>query len=83
MRVKTTISLDAVLFEQAERLAEELQLSRSGLYAQALGEFVERQKSQKLLDGLNAAYGERVDPDDDVLLRGISRSTRRISDLWK
>ena len=81
--VKTGVSLDAELFETAERLAQELQLTRSGLYAQALQAFIEQRRSQVLLDGLNAAYGGPPDPEDEALLHGIRRTMRRVGDPWE
>ncbi len=81
--VKTGVSLDAELFETAERLAQELQLTRSGLYAQALQAFIEQRRSQALLDGLNAAYGGAPDPEDEALLHGIRRTMRRVGDPWE
>jgi predicted transcriptional regulator len=82
-QVKTGISLDAELFEAAERLAQELCLTRSVLYARALEELIERRRSKQLLDELNAAYGELPDPDDGALLRGIRRTMRRVGDPWE
>lgn len=82
-QVKTGVSLDAELFESAELLARELQLSRSGLYARALRAFIEQQRSQDLLDGLNAAYGGPPDPEDEALLRGVRRTMRRVGDPWE
>ena len=82
-QIKTAISLDEVLFQEAEAVAQELHLSRSGLYARALQEFIERRKSQKLLDALNAAYADPLDAEDQALLRGIRRTQRRISDPWE
>ena len=82
-QVKTGISLDADLFDAAERLAKELRLSRSGLYARALEELIERQRSQKLLDDLNAAYGGPPDPEDEALMRGVKHTMRRIGDPWE
>ncbi len=82
-QVKTGISLDGELFDAAERLAQELHLTRSGLYARALEELIERHRCQELLDGLNAAYGGPPDPEDEALLRGIRRTMRRVGDSWE
>src|SRR5438105_4713043 len=78
-QVKTGISLDAELFEAAERLAHELNLSRSALYARALEELIQRRRSSQLLDELNAAYGWSPDPEDEALLDGIRRHNRQRS----
>lgn len=82
-QVKTGISLDAELFEAAERLAQELNLSRSALYARALAELIERRRSNELRHELDAAYGGPPDPEDDALLHGIRRTIRRVGDPWE
>ena len=82
-QVKTGISLDAELFEAAERLAHELHLTRSALYARALEELIERRRSKQLLDELNAAYEGLPDPEDEALLRGIRSTMRRVGDPWE
>jgi mRNA-degrading endonuclease toxin of MazEF toxin-antitoxin module/predicted transcriptional regulator len=79
-QIKTGILLDEDLYNKAEHLAQELHLTRSGLYARALQEFIERQVSQRLLDGLNTAYADPLDAEDEALLRGIRRTQRRIAD---
>ncbi len=82
-QVKTGVSLDAELFDAAERLAHELHLTRSGLYARALQELIERERSQELLKGLNAAYSDQLDSEDKALLQGIRRTMHRIADPWQ
>ena len=52
--VKTAISLPASLFEQAETLAGEMQISQSFLIEIALEEFI-RRENQQLLEKINAA----------------------------
>ena len=49
----------------------------------ALEEFIERQASQRLLDGLNAAYAGPLDPEGKALLHGIHRTQRRIAGPWE
>jgi len=45
--MKTAISLPDDVFEEAERLASRLKVSRSELYAQALQDFVRRQVARR------------------------------------
>jgi hypothetical protein len=82
-QIKTGISLDSTLFEAGEQLARKLRTTRSGLYARALTEFIERERSQELLNELNAAYDSSPDPEDDALIQGIRRTARRIGDTWE
>ena len=76
--VKTAISLPASLFEQAETLAGEMQISQSFLLEIALEEFIRRRESQQLLEKINAAGEAPLSEDEQVLLRKMSRSHRSL-----
>lgn len=63
--MKVAISLPDPLFSAAEHLAEQLHVSRSQLYAQALAEYLERRQENVVRERLNAVYGlasEGVEP---------------------
>jgi metal-responsive CopG/Arc/MetJ family transcriptional regulator len=55
---KTAVSLPDALFDEADRLAERLGLSRSGLYARALSELLERERAGEIRESYDRAYGE-------------------------
>ena len=57
--IKTAISLDEHLFNEVKETARDLNTSRSGVIRQALLEFMERRKNQRLLDQLNEVYKSR------------------------
>ncbi|MEP6490663.1 hypothetical protein NDI43_24765 [Microcoleus vaginatus GB2-A3] len=76
--VKTAISLPASLFEQAETLAGEMQISQSFLIEIALEEFIRRRENQQLLEKINAACEAPLSEEEQVLLRKMSRSHRKI-----
>ena len=76
--VKTAISLPASLFEQAETLAGEMQISQSFLIEIALEEFIRRRENQQLLEKINAAWEAPFSEEEQVLLRQMSRSHRRL-----
>ena len=76
--VKTAISLPASLFEQAETLAGEMQISQSFLIEIALEEFIRRRENQQLLEKINAACETPLSKEEQVLLRKMSRSHRRL-----
>ncbi|ABG50071.1 hypothetical protein Tery_0629 [Trichodesmium erythraeum IMS101] len=61
--VKTAISLQEYLFEQAEAIAAEMKISRSRLIAIALEEFIRRHQNRILLEKINAAYGDISDTE--------------------
>ena len=54
--MKTAVSLPDPLFEAAERLAARLGLSRSGLYAAAIEEFVESRRREAVTEALDEVY---------------------------
>lgn len=56
--MKTTISIPDEDFEAAEQIAEELGLSRSELYANAVREFIARRKRQDITERLDQLYGD-------------------------
>lgn len=70
--VKTAISLDSELLERVDALAEELDLPRSRVLAQAAEDFLRRRESQRFLGRLDAVYGaeSKSEPEE-------SRSHRR------
>lgn len=55
--MKVAISLPDPLFTAAEELAEQLHVSRSQLYAQALSEYLSQRHEAAITQKLNAVYG--------------------------
>ena len=76
--VKTAISLQKPLFDQAENLARSMKVSRSRLFVLALEEFIQRQQNRELLMSINAAYAGEPDPTEKALRRKVQRHHRRI-----
>lgn len=76
--VKTAISLQKSLFERADALARELNVSRSRLIALAVEEFIRRYENQQLLEKINSAYEDSPDPVEQARLRSMRRQHRRI-----
>jgi metal-responsive CopG/Arc/MetJ family transcriptional regulator len=76
--VKTAISLDKELYEEAEALADEQKVSRSRLYALALEEYLRRHESRLMLRELNAVYEAGPDENERALTEGMARQQRRI-----
>ena len=77
--VKTAISLPESLFNRAETVAHELQISRSQLIAKALDELIKRYERQALIEAINRAYEE--DPpttEEKELLQGIREKQRKL-----
>ena len=64
--MKTAISIPDPLFREAERLTKRLRIPRSQLYALALEEYLQRQRSKGIKEALDAVYGREsseVEPD--------------------
>jgi len=82
--VKTAISLQAELFDQAEQIAREMNISRSRLFTLALEEFVTRQRNRKLLEQLNTAYNDGLDEDEQLILEKMRRIQKHHAENeWK
>jgi predicted transcriptional regulator len=78
MSVKTAISINETLFEQVNKLADELKVSRSYLFVMAVEEFIERYENHLLLEQLNRAYDDPSLTDHEEILRGMRRHQRNL-----
>ena len=70
--MKTAISIPDEVFEEAERLAVELQTSRSQLYSRALQEFVARHAPDRLTESMNRVI-DQIGSEMDEFSRKASR----------
>jgi hypothetical protein len=70
--MKTAVSIPDDVFDEAERLAVELQTSRSQLYSRALQEFVARHAPDRLTEAMNRVVKE-VGTEVDEFSRRASR----------
>ncbi len=75
--MKTAVSIGRDLAEEADALARELGVTRSRLYALALGEFLGRHENRRLLERLNEAYGDPPDREEAELLARTKEYHRR------
>ncbi|HBG06609.1 MAG: hypothetical protein A2075_10780 [Geobacteraceae bacterium GWC2_58_44] len=76
--IKTAISIEKNLFDQAEKIAREMKVTRSKLFVIALQDFMERQKNKELLARINAAYADEPDATEQALRKKARREHRRI-----
>ncbi len=76
--VKTAISIDKALFEQVNKLADKLDVSRSHLFVLAVEEFIQRYENEQLLRQLNQAYDDLPLVDEEQLLEGMRSSHRKL-----
>lgn len=81
--MKTAISIEDELLQEADQTARLMGLSRSRLFAVAVRDFLNRQRQEQMLLRLNEVYGKSPDPNEKRLLRGMKAKTRRtIKDSW-
>lgn len=78
LAIKTAISIEKGIFDQAEKVAQAMNVSRSKLFVLALQEFLERQKNKELLEQINAAYSDLPDAAEQNLRKSQRRQHRRI-----
>jgi metal-responsive CopG/Arc/MetJ family transcriptional regulator len=76
--IKTAISIQKTLFEQAENLAAQLNISRSHLFGLAVESFIKNHQNQILLDEINQAYAEDPDPSEIVRIGKMRRKHRKL-----
>ena len=76
--VKTAISLQQSLFEQVDALAQEMQISRSRLFALAAEEFIQHHQNQKLLEAINDAYADLPDVGEQSLRHKMRQQHRQL-----
>ena len=76
--IKTAISIEKDLFDQAEKMARSMKVSRSKLFVIALRDFIEHQKNKDLLAQINAAYADEPDKSEQTLRQKSLRLHRRI-----
>jgi metal-responsive CopG/Arc/MetJ family transcriptional regulator len=74
--IKTAISIRESLFKQVEALANELNTSRSRIFALAVEEFIQRYHNRQLLEEINRAYDDLPD-DTEQLYRAKARRQQR------
>ncbi len=54
--MKTAISIPDPIFQQAEKAAQQMKMSRSELYTKAVANFLERFHAQDITEKLNEVY---------------------------
>jgi antitoxin MazE6 len=75
--MKTAISIDDGLLKEADETARRMGVSRSRLFALAVGDFLERQRRERMLLRLNEVYADGMKPAEKRLLKGIRAKVRR------
>jgi metal-responsive CopG/Arc/MetJ family transcriptional regulator len=76
--IKTAVSIDKSLFEQAESIAREMKVSRSSLFALALQDFIRHHQNEELLRRINEASEDVPDADEQARIRKMRRKQRKV-----
>jgi metal-responsive CopG/Arc/MetJ family transcriptional regulator len=81
--MKTAISIDDRLLQEADETARVLGLSRSRLFALAVGAFLQEQRREQMLARLNEVYANDAESAKKRLLKGMKASVRRtVEEAW-
>lgn len=78
--MKTAISIPDDLFKTVEELAAELRLSRSQIFADAVRDYIERRRNNKILEAINRVYSD-AETEQEIELR--KRSKKHYAHLLK
>ncbi len=79
-KIKTAISIESDLLDQASDIAQERNISRSQVVSQALEEFIQRYRNNQLLEEINAAFDEVPDEDEEQMLHAMREKQKK---LWE
>ena len=81
--MKTAISIDEALLKQADETSRLMGLSRSRLFARAVGDFLERQRREQMLLRLNEVYATGAPLAERRLQRSIKSKVREtVKERW-
>jgi metal-responsive CopG/Arc/MetJ family transcriptional regulator len=81
--MKTAISMDDALLHEADEAARRLGLSRSRLFAIAVGDFVKRERQDEMLRRLNEVYADGMSAEEKLVLRKMkAKAGRTVRDRW-
>ena len=78
--VKTAISMDDGLFKEADRLARQLRISRSRLFAQAVAEYIRRHQAEELIERISAAHEDFPDAEEKAFIKAAAQSLARLTE---
>jgi metal-responsive CopG/Arc/MetJ family transcriptional regulator len=76
--VKTAISIPESLFQEADLLARQMEISRSELFAKAVQSFIECYKSRRILEELNHVYDDSPDEGEQKRLEKTKACYRKL-----
>ncbi len=75
--VKTAISIKKELFCDVNRLAKELQISRSKLFVLAVSDFIKKNENKKIISQINKAFCDHPDSKEEKLQKAMRQKQAR------
>jgi metal-responsive CopG/Arc/MetJ family transcriptional regulator len=81
--MKTAISIDDGLLQEADKTARRMGLSRSRLFALAVADFLQRGRQEQMLRQLNEVYANGMEPAEKRSVEGIKAKVgRTLKEGW-
>jgi predicted transcriptional regulator len=77
--VRTVLSLDERLLARADRWAAKLNVPRSRVVARALEQFLDRHDAQSLLEEINIARDDGLEPSQTQWLKAMAARQRKLA----
>ena len=73
--MKTAISIPDTIFQLAENLARQFNISRSELYSKAISEYIEAHKKENVTEMLDKVYSEHINNSIDPNILKLQASS--------
>ena len=81
--MKTAISVENDLLEEADRVAEQVGVSRSRLFSLALRDYLNHRRQEEMIERLNQVYGGQPDAEEARTTQRMKAKFRgAIGDRW-
>lgn len=79
--IKTDFSLPDSLYNQVSILANEMQIPENQLFILAMQDYLRRHHQQELLNSINEAYSDGLDPSEQFMLEGMRQHQRQLAEI--
>ena len=80
--MKTAISVDDGLLQEADRAARKIGVSRSRLVSLALTDYLRRRRQEEVIEQLNRVYAEEISGEDRRVVAGVKAKLRKVKERW-
>jgi hypothetical protein len=80
--IKTAISIEESIFQQANSLSREMKISRSKLFSLAVRDFIAKQENIELLHRINQAHQDDNTNENDLIPRVKLKQRKILEGTW-